>query len=139
MLGFGKEANAFSNLAKAFNGAYVYLNAVEEDMNSYMPNIFQQTEAMHMAAYICRKGILDSSEVWDWKVHHKIIVPMISKKRITVGYAHEQTVARIFLLSTKMDLDYAVHDIMNKGQLYHRIDSSLPESEKKHFRNYKSD
>jgi len=124
---FFKKGIEFNNLAKGFNGTFVMINELETKIQHNYSNDYSEFEQdLLILAYLCRKEILDRMEEYNWSMGSPIIVPMMSKGRLTVTFAFQQTVGRLYSLAEKLLLSDEVNEILDKGNAYFEIDRAIP-------------
>ncbi|MFW6046616.1 MAG: hypothetical protein ACOCP4_02355 [Candidatus Woesearchaeota archaeon] len=128
---FFKKGIEFKNLAKGFNGTFVMINELETKIQHNYSNDYSEYEQdLLILAYLCRKEILDRMEEYTWSMGSPIIVPMMSKGRLTVTFAFQQTVGPLYSLAEKLSLSYEVNEILDKGNAYFEIDRAIPNNVK---------
>lgn len=124
---FLKKGTEFNNLAKGFNGTFVMINELETKIRHNYSNDYSEYEQdLLILAYLCRKEILNRMEEYNWSMGSPIIVPMMSKGRLTVIFAFQQTVGRLYSLAEKLSLSVEVNEILDKGNAYFEIDRAVP-------------
>ena len=125
MFNFLKTGKEFNNLSKAFNGMNIMLqNLIPKTRNSYDPSEF--TEEIMVLAYIATKGVMERLDNNDWCITGKIYVPNISREKITVMYAITQTVHKLQMIASQLELSDLVEEIMEKGDAYYELERNLP-------------
>ena len=124
MFNFLKPGIEFNNLAKAMNGLNVMIQSITPKLTHFDP--IEIEEEVLIMAYICRKGILDRLEQYNWPITSMITVPTIEKNRITLAYALQQTIGKVSLIADQIGLTKAVQEIFEKGKSYYEIENSLP-------------
>ena len=124
---FFKKGIEYNKLAKGFNGTFVMINELEVNIeNNYSSDYSEFEQDIFILAYLCRKEILDRMEEYNWAMASPIIVPMMSKGRLTLTLAFQQTVERIYKLAEIMGVSEEVNEILNKGNAYFEIDRAIP-------------
>lgn len=124
---FFKKGIEFNNLAKGFNGTFVMINELETKIQHSYSNDYSEFEQdLLILAYLCRKEILDRMEEYNWSMGSPIIVPMMSKGRLTVTFAFQQTVGRLYSLAEKLSLSDEINEVLDKGNAYFEIDRAIP-------------
>lgn len=126
-MNFFKKGIEYNRLAQAFNGIYVMLNELEvktKDKYSYDRADLEQES--FFIGYLCRKEILDRMDEYKWGMISPIFVPMISNGRITLTFAFQQTIGRLYYLSDSLSISQEINEILERGRAYHEIESSVP-------------
>lgn len=126
-MNFFKKGIEFNNLAKGFNGTFVMINELETKIqHNYSDDYSEFEQDLLILAYLCRKEILDRMEEYNWSMGSPIIVPVMSKGRLTVTFAFQQTVGRLFSLAEKLSISDEVNEILDKGNAFFEIDRAIP-------------
>ena len=128
---FFKRGFAYNNLAKGFNGLFVMINEFEVKVErNYTNNYSDYEEELFLLAYLCRREILDRMEEYPWSMTSPINIPMMSRGRLTLGFAYQQTIGRINLLAEKLSVKEEVFGILEKHEIYFDLDRAIPNSVK---------
>jgi hypothetical protein len=122
-MAFFKKGIAFNKLAKSLNSTYIMLNELEVKIKA---NHEDSEQDSYILAYICRKEIIDRIEEYNWSMVSPIIVPMLSKRTVTLTFAFEQTVGRLQSFSEQIGVSKLVDDILEKGKSYYELERALP-------------
>ena len=126
MFEFLKRGTEFHEIAKSFNSFNLLLN--QTIAKSQTEDI---TQNLYFLAYMGRLELLDRFYEYKWPLNTLIIVPSISNTRIPLKEAFSMTITRLLATAdASNDLD-EVTEILEKGQLYHDLDKSIPEFMKK--------
>lgn len=124
---FFKKGIEYNKLAKGFNGTFVMINELEVKIeNNYQNNFSELEQDIFILAYLCRKEILDRMEEYNWAMASPIVVPMMSKGRLTLTFAFQQTVGRIYKFAEIIGVSDEVNEILDKGNAYFEIDRAIP-------------
>jgi hypothetical protein len=119
----------YSNLAQGFNATYIMINDLEiKIQNNSTDDYSELYEEIFFLSYLCRREILDRMETYNWDMVTPIIVPMISKNKLTLACVFQQTVLKLVALAEKTLLLEEVTEILEKGDLYFEIDDSIPDN-----------
>lgn len=122
-----KKGAEYNNLAKGFNGVYMMLNELEAKVRIHYGDDFSEfNEEVFIMAYLCKTQIMERLEEYGWSVTSPIIVPMISKGRVTVSFAIQQTVARLNDLAEQISMSDEVSEILDGGNLFHELQTIIP-------------
>lgn len=122
---FFKKGIELNNLAKYFSMVYLQLNELElkiknaKDKESYLEDLF-------VLAYISRKEIIDRIEEYKWSWTTPIMMPPISKGFIQIIDIYKKTVSRIIIISSELEVEVIISDILEKGNAYKEIDKMNP-------------
>jgi len=92
----------------------------------YLSDDLDCEEELFLIAYLCRNEILDRMEEYGWAMASPIVVPMMSKGRLTLNFAFQQTIGRLYSIAEKLFLSDELNDILDKGDYYYKLDSSIP-------------
>ena len=122
-MNFLKRGLEYNRLAKIFNGTYVMINELEVKVKNNEDEIHQD---FFILAYLCRKEIIDRMEEYNWSMSTPIVIQMMSKGRLTLLFAYQQTIGRLLILSNELGLSDEVQEILDKGNAYFEIDNALP-------------
>jgi len=124
---FFKKGIEYNNLAKGFNGTFVMINELEVKIENNHSGDFSEFEQdIFILAYLCRKEILDRMEEYRWAMASPIAVPMMSKGKLTLTFAFQQTVGRVYMLAETMGVSDEINEILDKGNAYFEIDRAIP-------------
>lgn len=117
----------FNKLAKAFNSAFVMINEIEVKINSSHSSEYSDFEQdLFIMAYVCRRDMMDRMEKYGWIMTTPIVVPMISKGRLTLIFVYQQTIGRLVRFAELLNVSGEVNEILQKGDAYFKIDSIIP-------------
>lgn len=137
MFSFFKKSIELNNLAKVLMLVYSSLQEAKSWIDDKGTE-YTETEKTVMIldlACICKKGIFDRIEKYGWPENWQIIVPNISRGRITLGYALSQTVDEVCTLASEWGISDIVKEILVDGiidpDLEERMDRMLPDDLKK--------
>jgi len=126
-MNFFKKIANINSLVKGFNGTYLMINELESNINNHYSTDYSEFEEdLYILSYLCRNVILDKMELYNWSMETSIIVPMISKKYITIIIAYQQTIGRIYALGERLSVLDNVNNILDKGDFYNKIDTTIP-------------
>lgn len=132
MFNFLKPGIEFNNLAKTVNGMNVMIqDIIPKIARSHDYSEF--TDDVLVLAYIARKGVLDRMEKYKWSMDAKLFAPTIKCGPITLAYAYTQTVDKLHIIVSQLDLSEIVEEIMEKGEMYFQIDRNMPDKVKKNI------
>ncbi|MFH2142618.1 MAG: hypothetical protein ABIJ97_09365 [Bacteroidota bacterium] len=82
-----KKGIEYNNLAQGFNALYVMINEIEVKIQNQSSDDYSELyEEIFFLAYLCRREILDRMETYNWDLATPIIVPMISKGKLTLTF-----------------------------------------------------
>ena len=125
MFNFIKRGVEYNNLAKSFNGMNIMLqNLIPQTRNNNDQSDF--TEEIMVLAYIARRGVMDRIKENDSFITGKIYVPSISRGKITVMYAITQTVHKLQMIASQLELSDIMEEIMEKRDAYYELERNLP-------------
>jgi hypothetical protein len=122
-MAFFKKGIAFNKLAKSFNSTYIMLNELEIKLKQ---NHEDSEQDIYILAYICRKEILDRIEEYNWSMMSPIIVPILSKRTVSLTFAFEETIGRLQSFAEEAGASKIVADILEKGKSYFELERALP-------------
>ncbi|MDC9721878.1 MAG: hypothetical protein PSN34_03780 [Urechidicola sp.] len=124
---FFKKGIEYNKLAKGFNGTFVMINELEVNIeNNYSTDYSEFEQDILVLAYLSRKEILDRMEEYNWAMASPIVVPMMSKGRLTLTFAFQQTIGRLYKFAEIMGVSEEVNEILDKGNAYYEIDRAIP-------------
>jgi len=124
---FLKKGIEFNNLAKGFNGTYIMINELEVKIKNHDEIDYSDFhEDFFIVAYLCRREIIDRLETYGWGMHSPLMIPMMSRGRVTLLFAYQQTVGRLMEIANTAYLSDEVRDILDKGETYYEIDRIIP-------------
>ncbi len=120
-MNFFKKGVEYKKLATAFNGLYLMLlDFGENSENEY------SHEDLFALAYIGRREVIDRLENYNWNIGNAIMVPSISRRKISLAYAIQQTITKIVELSEELLLYAEIKEILDKKDLYYEIENRMP-------------
>ncbi len=125
MINFFKKGQEFNKIAKGFNGIYPMINELEVKIDSSINESSLQQD-LFVLAYLCRKEILDRMESNNWDMNTSIIVPFMSKGRITLTYAFNKTVLRLHKIAEDLEVYEIVIGILDRDDNFYEIENSIP-------------
>ena len=135
MFDFFKTGAEFNKLAQSFNAMYLALveltPKLERNKNDFTYFREEHKEDILVLAYIAKKGIIERLDKYPWGFEAKISIPTISSSRVTVGYAWSQTITKLNIIATLLNITEEVQEIIDGGALYIEFESSFPEKLKK--------
>jgi len=120
---FFKKAKEYNKLAKGFNGAYAMINEVELKINE---DEYQLEQDLFIIAYIIRREVLDRIEKYNWHMNTPIIIPLMSRSRVTLNFAIQQTVLRLHKISEILNIQDVIIAILDKDDAYYEIEKEIP-------------
>lgn len=122
---FFKKGREFNNLAKGFNGLFMMINELEVSINN-TSDYRELSETLLTIAYISRIDIIDRLEIYNWQMTTPISIPMMSKGRLTIVFAYQQTIGRLIHLSEITGYEETVNEILDKKDAFYQIESIIP-------------
>lgn len=129
---FLKRGFAFNKLAKGFSSIYLMINELEVKLkDDFVLDYSEFHQELYVIAYLCRKEILDRMEEYNWGMHFLISSPMISRSRITLTLAYQQTIGKVYTISEELGISERINEILEKGDAYYTVDKALPSHVKK--------
>ena len=124
---FLKKGIEFNKMAKGFNGTFVMINELESNIDtSYSSDYSDLEQDLFFLAYICRREILDRLEEYNWSMTAPIIVPMMSRGRLTVASAFQKTIGRLYEMAEQLGISQRINDVLDKGTSYYEFDRAIP-------------
>jgi len=126
MFNFLKKGREFNKLAKSFNGMNIMIEDILPNLERN-PNQDEFGETILVLAYIATRGVNDRLEENDISMMAKIIVPTIKRGYITVTYAYQLTVGKLFAIANLLEMDEQVNEIMDKGPAFYQLENTLPQ------------
>ena len=127
MIKFFKKGTEFKKLAEGFNGTYAMINEFEMQIANNQFSV----EDLYIISYLIRREILDRIELYNWNMNTPIIIPLMSKGRLTLNFAFQQTVIRMHKIAESIDLYDEIIGILNKDDIYYEIENTIPSHIKK--------
>lgn len=118
----GKE---FIKLAKSINAMNIILNDLEDKI--YTLRYYDLEHQLIPLIYAARVEIWDRIEKNLWSSQDTIIVPSISRKKIFLFFALQNTVDRLMKISEEYGFKNIYAEFMVKGKAFHEFENSMPQ------------
>lgn len=124
-----QHTKALNKIANAVANVKVMLDSIE---NTYNPGIGNYL----VAAWVCRAGILDIMESAEILGEYSIHVPINGHfTKMSVDEACMMSIGRLSIKAGTLDSASkdAIMDVLEKGQMFYKIDKQIPSDKKALF------
>jgi len=121
-----ERGSEYNKLAKAFNGIYVLLMDLEQNLKTNPSSKNDCMEDILFIAYLFRKEVLDRMLKYNWPITTSMYVPMISKDKINLNFAFTKVSNLIMLNSELINNSDDVIEVIERGDLFTEIDENIP-------------
>ena len=130
-MNFFRKSIEYHKLAQAFSGLYIMVNETETKIkNPYIETPDAESD-LSFLAFIARNEILDRLDEFNWDMMSPIYIPNISNGKITITFAFQQTVGRLFNLSSELGNSDVINEILDRGKRYYELEMTIPEEARK--------
>lgn len=120
-----KAGLAFNGIAKAMERLYVNIQELKENIkNSEDPLEYKET--LFMMTYVARVAIVDVLHKYNYASDNMIIVPSIGRERVPFISAYFMTVSQLPIIAEVVGLEKEVQEILDRGDLFDRLDQLMP-------------
>jgi|LakMenEpi03Aug12_release.lakeMendotaPanAssembly.Ray.scaffolds.fasta_scaffold1200491_1 hypothetical protein len=134
MFEFFKKGSQLNKVAQTFGHIYTAVNLLEaelEKMNNDLQH-FKNTYRLDILtfAYIAHKGITERLDNNDFDIGTLLMVHPMGLKRITIMQAHTNSVSRLLILISMLNLNDEYDEIVEGRRLASQIAANVPPSMK---------
>lgn len=134
MLRFLKNGIEFNKLADAFGKLYTEIKDLQPILhkNEAELKIYKERNKLEMMVlgYFAKKEIIDRMDKYGWELDALIIVNKISRDKITLKLAWNETLSKLHILIGLLGLQDEYDDILNNGPLTRVIEDYIERDKK---------
>lgn len=120
-----KTGREYQKVAKAIGSIYIMLQDLRKSTNEFT-NTADYKEDLLVMAYLSRREILDRIDIYNWNPEGAIFIPAIQKNKMTLFYALNLTVYKLYELAFSFDMEYEMEEIIEKKKGYYELEKVLP-------------
>jgi hypothetical protein len=125
MFGLFKGTKDFAAMSNSFDAVHQMIQEIAPKFDSAIDKS-EFKEYFCALAYMCRAGIMDRLEKYEWPLTSEVFVPSISNKNVTIYVALTKTKYVVLTAGAMVGAMNEINEIMNKGELFHTLDRRMP-------------
>ncbi|MGM0408956.1 MAG: hypothetical protein ACQERU_13330 [Bacteroidota bacterium] len=127
---FFKKGSEFNKVAHCFGNMYSLINQLQPILEIYTDNLeefkTQYKTDILILAHIANRGIISRMDEYNWGLEAKIMIPVISLKRITIMYAWNLTITKMSFMIGLLELQDEYDEITNNGPICQLLEKVMP-------------
>lgn len=134
MFDFFKKGSELNKVAQTFGHIYTAVKLLEAELERMNNDLqyFKNTYRLDILtfAYIAHKGITERLEKNDFDFDTLLMVQQMGLNRITIMQAHTNSVSKLLILISMLNLNDEYDDIVEGRGFVSQIDANVPSSMK---------